>query len=388
MRPSGRLRVFTGFAALGGFWGAWGALIPAVQAGASADDGELGVALLMVALGALGSMRLTGALIDRHGAVVLPIVAVLFGGAGLLPALASSPLALGAALLAVGAGSGALDVAAEAAGVDEERSSGRPLLNLAHACFSASVVVASLATAALRAAGAGPRTILAIVLVVTVAAALGPLRPSGTPHAVAPTAPGERARWWHPSPTLLGLGVLCAIAFVVENAWQTWSAVHLEVTFRAPPGLSGIAPAVFAGANVAGRLAGNIALRHVRAHILLSACALVAAAGSAIGARAASPTLAMAGIALAGLGTSVFAPTIVGMAGAWAGAERRAAAIATVTTVAYLGFLLGPLGVGLAASATSLPAALSMVAALALVLALLAPLAGRVTASQYTDSGT
>jgi hypothetical protein len=303
-------------------------------------------------------------------------VTALFGVAGFLPALARSPLALGAALLAVGVGSGALDVAANAAGVDEESASGRPLLNLAHACFSASVVVASLATAALRALGAQPRIILAVVFVVTVAAALGPLRPSGTPQARANTH-GERTRWRHLPPTLLALGVLCAIAFVVENAWQTWSAVHLEVTFGAPPALSGLAPAVFAGASVAGRLAGNVALRRVRGHILLSACALVAAFGSAIGARAGSPALALVGIALAGVGTSVCAPTLLGMAGAWAGAERRAAAISTVTTVGYLGFLLGPLGVGLVASATTLATALLMVAGLEVVLAVLARLAGR-----------
>ena len=370
---SARLRVLAGFAALGVFWGSWGALIPAVQARASVDDGELGVAVLMIALGALGSMRLTGALVDRHGPLVLPIVAALFGAAGFLPALASSPLALGAALFVVGAGSGALDVAANAAGVDEEIASGRPLLNLAHACFSASVVVASLGTAALRALGAGPRTILAIVFIVTLATALGPLRASGAPVR---TTVGERPGWGHLPATLLGLGALCAIAFVVENAWQTWSAVHLETTYHAPPGLSGLAPAVFAGANVAGRLTGNLALRRVRGPFLLAACALVAAAGSALGARAGSATVALVGIALCGIGTSVCAPTLLGMAGAWAGAERRAAAISTVTTVGYLGFLLGPLGVGLAASATSLPTALTMVAGLALVLALLAPLAG------------
>jgi MFS family permease len=381
VRPSGRLRVFAGFAALGVFWGSWGALVPAVQAQASADDGELGIAVLMIALGALASMRLCGALVDRYGQIVLPIVTALFGAAGFLPALASSPLALGAALLAVGVGSGALDVAANAAGVDEESDSGRPLMNFAHACFSASVVVASLATAALRALGAQPRTILAIVFVVTVAAALGPLRPSGAKNAPAKAkiAHGERPRWRHLPPTLLGLGVLCAIAFVIENAWQTWSAVHLEVTFGAAPGTSGLAPAVFAGACVAGRLSGNIALRHVRGHILLSACALVAAVGSARGARAGSPAVALVGIALAGVGTSVCAPTLLGMAGAWAGAERRAAAISTVTTVGYLGFLLGPFGVGLAASATTLATALSMVGALALVLAVLAWLLSRST---------
>ena len=156
---AGRRRALAAFGGLGAFWGSWGALVPAVQASASATDGELGLALLMVGVGALFSMRVTGALIDRRGGIVLPVVMTLFGAAGFLPALAGSPLALGAALLVVGVTSGAVDVAANAAGVDEEIASGRPLMNLAHACFSGSVVAASLATGALRAAMLASRNV-------------------------------------------------------------------------------------------------------------------------------------------------------------------------------------------------------------------------------------
>lgn len=117
----GRVRVLAGFAALGVFWGSWGALVPAVQARARADDGELGIALLMVGLGALFSMRVTGAFIDRHGGRVLPIVAGLFAAAGLLPGLAGSPVSLAGALLVVGITSGALDVASPPRDYSERR---------------------------------------------------------------------------------------------------------------------------------------------------------------------------------------------------------------------------------------------------------------------------
>jgi len=73
------------------------------------------------------------------------------------------------------------------------------------------------------------------------------------------------------------------------------------------------------------------------------------------------------------------------MAGAWAGPERRAGAIAVVTTIAYLGFLVGPAAVGALSSAWSLPAALASVAVLAVVVAALAPVAGRLAASPYGE---
>ncbi|TDO58194.1 MFS transporter [Kribbella sp. VKM Ac-2571] len=104
----------------------------------------------------------------------------------------------------------------------------------------------------------------------------------------------------------------------------------------------------------------------------------VAAVGSLVAATANNPWTALVGIGVAGLGTSVCAPTVIGMAGAWAGPERRAGAISTVTTIAYIGFLIGPAAVGAVSSVWSLPVALGAVAVIAVVVAGLAPVADRV----------
>jgi len=180
-------------------------------------------------------------------------------------------------------------------------------------------------------------------------------------------------------PALLVFGGLCALAYLVENAWQSWSAVHLDTSLNAAPGLASSAPAVFAAAAATGRLTGNALLRLLRPVQLLVGGGAIAAVGSFTAALAGNAWLALIGIGIAGLGTSVCAPTIIGMTGAWAGPERRAGAISTVTTIAYLGFLLGPAAVGAASSTWSLPAALTGVAVLAVLVAALAPLAGRVS---------
>lgn len=377
---SARLRALFGFGAFGLFWGAWGAVLPAVKDAAGVSDGQLGLALLMIGLGALISMRLTGVLIDRYGGVVLPVAMALFGLCGLLPAFAGSTVTLGAALFLLGATSGATDVAINTAGSHAEAVTGRPVLNLAHGFFSIAVVAASLGTAGLRAAGAGALPVLAAVLGLIAAVVLVVLAPGA--RGSSPVTgrderrDGHRSRRRRPEPALLVFGGLCALAYVVENAWQSWSALHLDATLGAGPALAASAPAVFAGAAAAGRIGGNVLLRHVRPVPLLVTGAGVAAAGSALAAAAASTSVALAGIGLAGLGTSVCAPTIIGLAGAWARPERRAAAISTVTTLAYLGFLLGPPAVGAVSGVWSLPVALGGVAALAVVVAALAPLAG------------
>ena len=375
------VRALGGFAAFGLFWGAWGAILPAVKTEAGVSDAELGVALLMVGLGALASMRLTGYLIDRYGGIVLPTVVFLFALCGVLPALADSAITLGAALFLLGATSGAMDVAINAAGSTAEATTGKPLMNLGHGLFSIAVVVASLSTAGLRAAGAGALPVLGGVSAVIALAVVLLLAP-GSRTAVERVAKEKVKRRFEP--TLLVFGVLCALAFVVENAWQSWGAVHLDSTYNAAPALASSAPAVFAAAAATGRISGNALLKRVRPGQLLLVGGAVAALGTVLAAAAGTAWLALVGIGIAGLGTSVCAPTIIGMAGAWAGPERRAGAISTVTTIAYLGFLLGPAAVGAASSAWSLPLALGGVAVLAVLVAVLGPVAGRAQTRQTT----
>jgi MFS family permease len=374
-------RTLAGFGAFGLFWGAWGAILPGVRAESGVGDGELGVALLMVGLGALATMRFTGYLIDRYGGVVLPVIVVLFGVCGVLPALANSAVTLGVALFLLGATSGATDVAINATGSHAEAVTGRPLMNLAHGIFSVAVVAASLGTAGLRAVGGDALPVLGGVGVVIVAVAVVVLAPGSRDGKLKTGGPTEKRRL---EPVLLVFGGLCALAYVVENAWQSWSAVHLDTSLGAAPALASSAPAVFAAAAATGRITGNALLRRLRPVQLLVAGGTIAAVGSICAAVAGDAWLALVGIGVAGLGTSVCAPTIIGMAGAWAGPEYRAGAISTVTTIAYLGFLLGPAAVGAASSVWSLPVALGGVAVLALLVAALGPVAARQSERQPT----
>jgi predicted MFS family arabinose efflux permease len=366
---AGRVRVLCGFAAFGAFWGTWGAVLPAVQSHAGVDDGQLGLALLCIGAGALASMRLAGTIVDRWGAPALPASLAAFAAAAALPGLATSTAGLCAALLVLGATSGAVDVAINAEGVRSEAATGRPVLSLAHGTFSASVVAGSLAAGALRSAGAGPQLVLVLVgvVVVTIAAAL--LR--------APAATGGRrpagASLRRLPRTLVVLGGLCALAFFVENAWQSWGAVHLESDLDASPALGALAPALFAGAAALSRLGGHSLAGRVNEVTLLRAGAALGAAGTLLGALAPGAVLALVGVVVAGAGISICAPVLFSIAGRGADEAVRGAAVSIVTTIAYLGFLVGPAAVGLLASATVLRTSLAAVAGVAVVLAMLAP---------------
>jgi MFS family permease len=98
----------------------------------------------------------------------------------------------------------------------------------------------------------------------------------------------------------------------------------------------------------------------------------LAAAGTAIVAVASGVPAGLAGLALAAAGIAALFPTVMSVLTATAPDERRGAATSVVTTVAYLGFLAGPVYVGTWAGAVGLPGAMLAVAGLAVGLALLA----------------
>jgi MFS family permease len=364
-----RTRALLGFAGFGLFWGAWGAALPQIQAHAGATDAQLGLALLCIGAGALVTMRPAGAVVDRHGPVVTSVVLALFAGSALLPALATSPLALAWALLLLGALSGAVDVAvnAEAAHAEAE---GRAAMNLAHAFFSASVVAASVLVGVLRTLDASALAVLGTVaaLLLAVDVAITRIRV----ERVAAAIERERMPLLRVPRPLLVLGGLAAIAYLVENAWQSWSAVFLESSLGAAAGIAALGPALFGASAAAGRLGGHALAERVSDRGLLAAGAAVGAAGTLLAALAGSVPVALTGIAVAGLGTSVCAPTLLGLAGRLVAPEQRGSAVSAVTTLAYTGFLVGPAAVGLVAGATSLAAALAGVAAVAALLAALA----------------
>ena len=71
------------------------------------------------------------------------------------------------------------------------------------------------------------------------------------------------------------------------------------------------------------------------------------------------------GVVAAGAGISICAPVLFSIAGRGADEAVRGAAVSIVTTIAYLGFLVGPAAVGLLASATALETSLAAVAGVA-----------------------
>lgn len=351
------------FASFGAFWGAWGVLLPDVKEQTGASVAGLGAALLAVGLAALPAMLVTGRVVDRVGPRALPPALLLFGAAVVLPGLTGSVWQLALALVLVGATSGALDVVINVAATGIEASGGPRIVQVAHALFSAGFLVAAILVGFAREAGAEPLPVLAgvcAVLILTAGLNRGARRGQ--------TAAGGPRRL-RISRRLLLLGTLCAVAFVVEGGIENWSALFLESEHDASPAAGGLGPGLFAAAMVAGRSLAQGLEPRIGDRLLLTVGALVAASGLLLAAVSSSIPLALAGFVLGGGGISVAAPTLFGAAGRGASDAERGTAVASVTTISYLGFLAGPPLMGAVSGALDLRAGMTLLAGIALLLA-------------------
>jgi MFS family permease len=233
------------------------------------------------------------------------------------------------------------------------------------------VLVGGAGAGVLRKAGAHPSWILGGVAALIVLTALANLGPATERQPATPS----RARLGR---SLLIVGAVLALAFVVESGVEQWSALFLERTFDSSPAVSGLGPGLFAASMASGRLlAQRFANPSVTARMLFAGAA--AAGGAGLAALSPHPALALTGFVLAGFGLALSAPTLFGVAGRIGGEGGRGAALSTVAILGYLGFLAGPPLIGAVSGASSLRGGFLFLCAVAVLLALCARVLRRAT---------
>ncbi|MFE3205926.1 MFS transporter [Embleya sp. NPDC059237] len=375
----GRRGLYTVFFLNGSILASWAPRIPQVKADLHLSDGQLGIALLGVALGSVPAMPAAGILVDRFGSRIVTRAALpVYASAIALLAPADGLLSLTLALAVLGAAVGTLDVAMNTHAVDGERGSRRSRISSFHGLYSAGALAGALIGTAAAAAGVRPDTqflVTAAVALLASAPAAAVLRPAV--HAMhrsrtrprSRVGPGSRRRllWL----SLLGLSVL-----LIEGVITDWGTVYLADSVHARPGVSGTGYAAFALAMTLGRLAGDRAAARFGPVRVVRFGALTAGSAAAIAIAAPTPWVVVPAFAAVGLGIASSFPLVLGGVGRQF-PDAPGPAVATVSSTGYLAFLAGPPLVGFLAAHLALRAALLVLPLLALAAASLAGLLSR-----------
>jgi fucose permease len=283
------------------------------------------------------------------------------------PARAVNLPTLTVALLVVGASHGTLNIAMNTNSLEVQRAAGRPIISSFHAVYSVGGFLGAAVGGLFASADLGPTATFGAVSGAVVAATLvvrrrifsgGP--PDRTDRGAVPAA-GRIRRV-----TFLGALMFCCL--VGEGAAADWSSVYLRDNLGSTPGVAAAAYAAFSACMLAGRLVADRLVTAVGPVRLVRWSAVLAAVG--LGAALASDrqVAGLVGFGLLGAGLSGIAPQVFSTAGNLDPA-RAGQAIARVAGLGFLGFAVGPVLIGAAATLVGLPTALLIPAVLALFVA-------------------
>ena len=381
--------------------GVWMARIPAAKSQAHLSDGTLGIALFAVPVGLVIGAALAERLVDRAGsALLVRVCGVGNCVAAVTPGFARSLPELMAALFAIGASGGVLDVATNAQGVRVERAYGRPVMTSMHAFYSLGAIAGSLAGGAFAWAGVALLPSLAVIDaagVVIDGTAGHWLLPEAPRPAVARPAPGEpgdprvsvadhsagaRKRVRR---VVIALGVLGVCGLVGEGAAGDWSAVYLRDNLGTSAGFAALGFAAFSATMTLGRGVGDPLIRRFGVVSVIRVCGLVATAGLGLALATPAPAVAIAGFTAFGAGLSVVVPQVFA-AGGRADPLRPGSGLAKVVGLGYTGMAAGPAIIGLVASKIGLHLALLIPVALAAWIAVAAPALRTAQGSDHVPS--
>jgi predicted MFS family arabinose efflux permease len=340
---------------------AWAPLVPFAKARVGLSEGGLGLLLLCLGIGSIVTMPLAGAFAARLGCrvVIAGSTLLLCLALPLLAAVSSLPILVGA-LLVLGAGVGALDVAMNIHAIIVERASGRPMMSGFHGLFSVGAIAGAGGMTVLLAAGASP---FAATLVVT--AGIIVALTIAAPHLMPYGSPTRGPVFALPRGIVLFIGILCFIGFLAEGAVLDWSAVFLTSVRGMARSYAGLGYAAFALTMTMGRFAGDRIVQRTGGSNAIIFGGLCAAAGFALTALPLSWQGALLGYALAGAGCANIVPVLFTSVGRQT-AMAEAVAVPAIMTLGYAGILVGPAAIGFVAHAASLSAAFLILAVLLL----------------------
>lgn len=335
--------------------GAWFALIPYVQDKLGLTKSALAIALLGMSIGTVLTLQFAGRLVDSIGPRriymwLLPVQSV----AAILPLTAPSQMTLFLALFLLGSSIAFLEVAMNLYAGRLERALGRLIMNRCHGFWSLGLGAGSLFVTLLI---AQISSTVAITFVVVVSAILGVAAARALPRIEGheEMAPPPRRKLRQVPLTVILVAVVMIWVTMTEGAMADWSAVYMAEILPEGATGAGFAVTLYAAFITLGRFLGDGVNRMFGPVALARGTIGIALIGVCILVLPVSPPMALVGFALVGLGVSTTFPLGIS---AVSGLEPnyQAANISIVTTIAIMGFLVGPPVIGFLADAINLRA--------------------------------
>lgn len=321
----------------------WVTRLPEVKLSLQLSDADLGVCLFFMPFGAFIAMFSASIFIRKFGAgkvtmwfVVAYCIVMMF------PLLAPNAVLLGVSLFVVGLAAGTLDISMNAVAAALEKIHNKVIMATTHGFFSLGGMVGAFAGSALI----GLEVLSWVGMLGGVVICGGIL--FWVQYHIGNVIGEEEESGSHlalPGRAVVGLAIIGFCTMMGEGAVTDWSGIYLQDTTMAEGAIIGLGFAGFSLAMTIGRFYGDILIARLgAARIILIGSMLVIAGLSLV--LIGESYSSILGFTLVGLGYSSIIPVVFSEA---AKSDEKSASrgITAVVSFGYIGFLSGPVLIGL-----------------------------------------
>jgi len=322
----------------------WLTRLPEVKQELNLSEGDLGSALFFTPLGALISMLLSTTLIKAIGEGRSTVLALMvFALLIIIPTTVTSYVSLCIALLFVGFSMGWVDVSMNAVANTIEKQDKVKIMSTSHGFFSLGGIIGGTIGGIVVSLNIAASYHMGIAAITLIAIALLKVAPELWAIKDLDNKTGGHS-FSLPKRSIIGLAIIAFCIMMSEGAIADWSTVYLSSSLSSGPAIAGFGFAAFSATMTIGRFNGDYFIDKVGKNKLVIFGLSLATAGLVM-LFFKSITLALIGFAFIGFGYSSVIPILFSSASQKKGVNP-AIGLASVATLGYLGFLIGPVIIG------------------------------------------
>ncbi|MEZ0451035.1 MFS transporter [Sphingobacterium thalpophilum] len=346
-----RIAVSLFFFCQGIAFASWASRIPVIKERLHLSEAQLGTILLMLPVGQLATMALSGKLVTKYGsAKVLRIVPIAYVLVLCAIAFAQNAWQLGAILFLFGVTGNMCNISVNTQGVATEQIFKKSIMTSFHGAWSIAGFTGALVGLLTMNLGLDTFTHFLIILLFVVGNTL-----INQKYLVPGKSPQKEKRSFFAKPegSLLQLGIIGFFSMATEGAMFDWSGVYFKEIVHAPEKFVVVGYASFMVMMAIGRFVGDGAIRRLGRKRTLQYSGLLMFAGMMTSVVFPQFFVCTLAFMLVGIGVACNVPSVYSLAGQNKNVPSGVA-LAMVSSISYLGFLMGPPLIGYIAEVFSL----------------------------------
>ena len=339
----------------------WASRIPDIKTSLSLSDGDLGKILFAIPTGQLSMMLISGYAVTKFGSrKILPLSILLYAIALLLIAIPNGSGTIFLVLLFFGTAANIVNIALNTQACGLEALYQRNIMASFHGLWSLGGFLGGIVGAVLAQAGYSILTHFAFIAVVSVMMALIVGKNLISDSSTAKSNDGEsRKRLIRFDLPLILLGLIGFAGMFCEGTMFDWSSVYFATVIKPEGAFIRLGYIASMGTMTLGRFIADRFVYRYQAPKVLTFCGLLITSGLLLATAFPNLIVATLGFMLIGLGVSSIVPICYSESGRLQNIPASVA-ITIVSSISFIGFMIGPPLMGLLSEATNLRVALGI----------------------------